>query len=60
MAIEIVRFFRTRQSPVSSAETVEIFTFIEAAHQSRARGGVPVRLAEVLADARAALADQPE
>lgn len=58
VAIEIAQFFRTRQSPVSAAETIEIFTFMEAAHQSRARGGVPVRLDEVLAAARSELAVQ--
>ena len=49
VAIQIAKFFRTRQPPVSAAETIEIFTFMEAAHQSHARGGVPVKLADVLA-----------
>ena len=31
VAIQIARFFRTRQPPVSPAETIEIFTFMEAA-----------------------------
>jgi predicted dehydrogenase len=44
----IGEFFQTRQSPVNSAETVEIFTFMEAADESKRRGGAPVRLDEVL------------
>ncbi|MFN0056602.1 MAG: Gfo/Idh/MocA family protein [Planctomycetales bacterium] len=52
VAIEIARFFRTRNPPVSAEETIEIFTFMEAAHQSKARGGIPVKLAEVLAETR--------
>jgi predicted dehydrogenase len=50
---EIGRFFETGKSPVSADETIEIFTFMEAADESKRRGGAPVPLAEVLAKARA-------
>jgi len=36
---EIVKFFETRTPPVSSAETLEIFAFMEAAQRSKAAGG---------------------
>ncbi len=50
---QIGRFFRTGQPPVSSGETLEIFTFMEAADESLRQGGKPVALAEVLARAKA-------
>lgn len=50
---EIMRFFKTKEPPVSAAETIEIFAFMEAADESKRRGGVPVQLAEVLEKARA-------
>ena len=43
---EIVKFFQTGVSPVSPEETLEIFTFMEAADESKRRGGMPVSLAE--------------
>ena len=36
-------------APVSHAETLEMYAFMEAADVSTRRGGVPVMLAEVLA-----------
>lgn len=53
VAIEIARFFKSGKPPVSPEETIEVFTFMEAAHQSKAKGGVPVKLADVLAEAKA-------
>jgi predicted dehydrogenase len=58
VAIEIARFFRTGKPPVSADETIEIFTFMEAAHQSKARGGVPVKLADVLAKVKKGLQEK--
>jgi hypothetical protein len=52
--VEIVRFFRTGQPPVSAAETLEIYAFMEAADESKRRDGAEVTLAEVLAQARKA------
>jgi predicted dehydrogenase len=43
----IVAFFRTGISPVSAEETLEIFAFMAAAEESKRRGGLPVRLAEL-------------
>ncbi|MCI0534431.1 MAG: Gfo/Idh/MocA family oxidoreductase, partial [Verrucomicrobiales bacterium] len=51
---EIVKFFQTRQPPVPAAETIELFAFMEAADESKRRGGERVALAEVLAKAAVA------
>jgi predicted dehydrogenase len=53
---EIATFFKTRKPPFSSAETLEIMAIIEAADQSKDKGGAPVSLADVVAKARAELA----
>jgi predicted dehydrogenase len=44
---EIVAFFRTGKPPVSIEETIELFTFMEAADESKRRGGQPVTLLDV-------------
>ena len=49
---EIARFFKTGTPPVSAEETLEIFTFMEAADESQRQGGKPVALADVLAKAK--------
>lgn len=36
---EILKFFKTRVAPVSEAETLEIFTFMEASNESKRAGG---------------------
>ncbi len=54
LAVEIVKFFKTGDVPVAPEETLEIYTFMEAADESKRQGGAPVKLAEVLAKARAA------
>jgi hypothetical protein len=48
LVVEIARFARTGEPPVSGVETLEIYAFMEAADESRRRGGVPVTLAGVL------------
>jgi hypothetical protein len=52
LVVEIVKFFRGGPPPVSAAETVEMFAFMEAADASKRAGGAPVKLAEVMAKAR--------
>lgn len=44
----VVEFFRSGVAPVPAEETVEMFAFMEAADESKRRGGVPVRLSEVM------------
>jgi hypothetical protein len=46
-----MRFFQTGIAPVKPRETLEILAFMEAADQSKATGGNPVKVAEVLARA---------
>ena len=45
---EILVFFKTRKAPVPLAETVEIMAFMEAADESKRRGGAPVSIADVM------------
>ena len=53
----IVHFFKTGEVPVTEAETLEIYAFMEAADESKRQGGGPVTLESVLAQARAAAAE---
>jgi 3-keto-disaccharide hydrolase/Oxidoreductase family, NAD-binding Rossmann fold len=48
----IARFFATGQPPVPEDETIEIYAFMSAADRSKAQGGRPVLIADVLAEAR--------
>jgi predicted dehydrogenase len=41
---EIVRFMQTGKPPVTPEETLEIFSFLDAARRSKDQGGVPVSL----------------
>ncbi len=52
VSTEIAKFFKTGTLPIDPAETIELFAFMEAAHESHRRGGVPVRIDEVIATAR--------
>ncbi len=45
---EICEFFVTRKPPVTRDETIEIFAFMEAADESKRRGGEPVSIAETI------------
>jgi hypothetical protein len=53
LVLEICRFFKTGRPPVSAEETIEIYAFMEAADESKRRGGAPVTLESVLQRARA-------
>jgi predicted dehydrogenase len=56
LLVEIVKFFKTGKPPVSAAETLEIFAFMEAADQSKRQGGCPVSIESVMQKAREAVA----
>ncbi len=58
LLVEIVKFFRTRQPPVTAEQTLEIYAFMEAADESKRQGGVPVSLESVLQKARQLAAQQ--
>jgi predicted dehydrogenase len=48
VAVEIASFFKTKQPPVTAAETLEVFAILEAAKISKSQGGIPVKIADVL------------
>jgi len=52
LVAQMMEFFKTGVSPVPVEETIEIFAFMEAADESKRRGGTPVKLSEVLEKAR--------
>lgn len=45
---EIIKFFQTGITPVSAEETIQLFAFMEAADESKRRGGAPVSIAETI------------
>jgi hypothetical protein len=55
----IVQMFRDGIVPVSADETLELYTFMAAADESKRRGGAEVTLKEVLDRARAEVAAKP-
>ena len=57
LVIEIAKFFRSKQTPIPSAETIELYAFMQAASASKAKGGVPVSIQAVMQRAEKA-ADQ--
>jgi hypothetical protein len=48
---EVMTFFKTGNSPVPPAETLEMFAFMEGADESKRQEGKPVRIANVLTKA---------
>jgi hypothetical protein len=52
LVTEIVKMFRTGKRPIDAAETLEIYAFMEAAQESKRRGGAEVSLQEVMQLAR--------
>jgi len=52
LLVEIINYFETGKVPVSPEETLEIFAFMAAADESKANGGRPVNMQEVLKKAR--------
>jgi predicted dehydrogenase len=52
LLVEIGKFFHSKQPPVAEAETLEIYAFMEAADESKRRGGEPVEIDEVMEKAR--------
>jgi Oxidoreductase family, NAD-binding Rossmann fold len=47
LVVEAVKFFQTREVPVAAEETIEIFAFMEAADESKRRGGTEVPLKDI-------------
>jgi hypothetical protein len=49
---EIVKFFQTGEPPVSPEETLEIYSFMAAADESKKQGGKPISLKPVPLDSK--------
>jgi len=49
---EIIKFFKTGQVSVPKAETIEIFAFMSAADESKAKGGAAVSVPELIEKAK--------
>jgi hypothetical protein len=56
LLFEIVKMFRTGVVPVPPEETIELYTFMEAADESKRQNGAEVKLADVLKKAQAEVA----
>jgi len=52
LLVEIAKFFKTGQSPMTVEHTLEIYPFLEGADESLRQGGRPVSIATVLEKAR--------
>jgi len=48
LAVKIAEFFTTKKTPVEDRETLEIYAFMEAADVSKKKGGVSVKLSDVM------------
>jgi predicted dehydrogenase len=59
LLLEILKFFKTGIAPVAPQETIELFAFMEAADESKRRGGLPVGVADVLVKAHVEAAKIP-
>lgn len=51
LAVKIGEFFKSKVSPIDARETLEIYAFMEAADESKRKGGASVRLDDVLKNA---------
>jgi predicted dehydrogenase len=52
LLVKISQFFKTGIVPVSTAETLEIFAFMQAAEESKLQGGVSVEIESVVKKAK--------
>ena len=47
LLVKIIEFFNTGVPPVSQEETLDLFAFMQAAYESRLKGGVPIEIEKV-------------
>ena len=52
LLVEIVKFFKSKEVPVSPEETLEIYAFMSAADESKKQGGAPVSVDELMEKSR--------
>ncbi|HUE70579.1 MAG TPA: Gfo/Idh/MocA family oxidoreductase [Pirellulaceae bacterium] len=48
LIVEIVKFFKTKKSPIDPAETLNLYAFMEAADESKRKGGAAATIEEVM------------
>jgi hypothetical protein len=48
LIVEIIKFFKTGSVPLQAEETIEIFAFMSAADESKAKGGAAVSIKETI------------
>lgn len=48
LLVKIIEFFKTGVVPVKPSETIEICAFMEAAEESKKKGGVPVEIKSIM------------
>jgi len=58
LVMAIGEFFKTGTPPVTEAETLEIYTFMEAADESKRQGGASVSVPQTLEKARVAASER--
>jgi predicted dehydrogenase len=51
LAVKIGEFFKTKVSPIDARETIEIYAFMEAADESKRKGGATIQIEDVLKNA---------
>ncbi|GAA4459931.1 Gfo/Idh/MocA family oxidoreductase [Novipirellula rosea] len=51
LLVQIAKFFRTHETPIDAAETIELYAFMQAAMESKNQGGQYVKIADVMAKA---------
>ena len=59
LAQQMVRFFQTKQAPVSEKEMLEVIAFIQAADESKKNGGKPVSVGDLIPGGPEVLTDWP-
>jgi predicted dehydrogenase len=52
LVVEIIRFFKTGRVPVPPEETTEIFAFMSAADESKAKNGEPILISTLIEKAK--------
>jgi predicted dehydrogenase len=52
LVADVIKFFKTGNIPVPAEETIEIFAFMSAADESKAKGGAAVSIKEIIEKAK--------
>jgi len=60
LVAEVVKFFQTKVPPVPAEETINMFAFMQAADESKAAGGAPVKISDVMSKAKAQPLNHPQ